>query len=309
MKRLSLLITILLFLSGCHLTQKVTVIKDIEYGSYPPGQGQRKLLLDLYLPSQKKDNPQAAIIYIHGGGWFGYSKQKCPGKQVAQRGFILACINYRYSSESLFPAQIRDVKQAVRWLKINADKYNINPDAIGAWGDSAGGHLSALLGTSSGVKILEKGLPYPDVSTEIQGVVNWYGPTDFTQVSFAFEEDATPEVIKENFHKPWRIYTIAVYKLLGGPVSQRQELAKLANPINYIDANDPPFLIVHGDQDKVVPISQSQLLEKELKSQGVAVEFVKVSGMKHSYKGQNEEPFDPKLIDMALVFFEKYLGN
>ena len=165
--RLFILISFFL-LASCHASREITLIKNIEYGTYPPNQGNRKLRLDLYLPQQSKQTTPPVIIYIHGGGWYQNSKENCPGKQVAQRGFSLACVNYRYSSEALFPAQIQDVKQAVVWLRRNADKYKIDADNIGAWGDSAGGHLSALLGTSSGVDALEKDRPFPEISTKIQ---------------------------------------------------------------------------------------------------------------------------------------------
>ena len=154
---------------------------------------------------------------------------------------------------------------------------------------------------------LEKNRPFPEVSTKIQAVSNWYGPTDFTQVTPAFEEFPTAEIIKKTKQKPWSVYTIATTKLLGGPVKQHQKLAALANPITHIDPSDPPFLIVHGKQDTIVPISQSELLATALKNQGIEVNFVKIPDMKHSYRGPKGESFDPKLVDMTLTFFDKHL--
>jgi acetyl esterase/lipase len=296
----------LFFLSSCSdRPPEVNVLKDLEYSSYPLKDGRGKLLLDLYLPQIESSQPLAVIIFIHGGGWLENSKENCPGQVLAQRRFAIACINYRYSTQAIFPAQILDVKKAVRWLRQNAAQYNLDPNRFGAMGDSAGGHLSALLGTSAGVSRLE-----PDngqISTRIQAVSNFYGPTDFTKFPRAFEEYPTPEVLAKNKDKPWWRLTEVVYKLLGAPVSQRLELAKLANPIAHIDDRDPPFLVVHGELDDIVPISQSDLLVEALKAKGSEVEYIRDPNLKHSYLGKKGEPFDPKLLDVTIKFFERHL--
>jgi acetyl esterase/lipase len=288
-----------LLLSGC--SDRVTVIKDLEYD------GQKQLLLDLYLPKTESSQPLPVLIFIHGGGWLENSKEDCPGTLVARQGFALACINYRYSSQAIFPAQIHDVKSAVRWLRKNSERYNLDSNRFGAWGDSAGGHLSALLGTSAGVIALEGETDNEQISSQIQAVGNWYGPTDFTKFPRAFAEFPTPEVLAKNKGKPlWRL-TEVVYKLLGGPVSQRQELAMLANPITHIDKNDPPFLVVHGELDNIVPITQSDLLVKALQEKGIEVEYVRDPQLKHSSRGPNGEAFDPQLMEITLNFFERHL--
>ncbi|NES70921.1 MAG: alpha/beta hydrolase, partial [Okeania sp. SIO2D1] len=133
---------------------KITIIRNIEYATYQGKNEEKKLLLDLYLPTQKRANLEPLIIYIHGGGWREFDKSLCPGEDVAKKGFPIACINYRLSGEAIFPAQIEDVKEAVRWLRVNGAEYNFNSEKIGAWGHSAGGHLSTLLGVSGGVKAL-----------------------------------------------------------------------------------------------------------------------------------------------------------
>ncbi|NJM89501.1 MAG: alpha/beta hydrolase [Hydrococcus sp. RU_2_2] len=283
----------------------VNVLKDLEYSTYPLQNGRGKLLLDLYLPQIESSQPLPVIIFIHGGGWLENSKESCPGLLLAQRGFAIACVNYRYSTQAIFPAQILDVKKAVRWLRQNAAQYKLDPNRFGALGDSAGGHLSALLGTSAGVSPLE-----PDngqISSRIQAVGNFYGPTDLTKIPKAFEEYPTPEVLAKNKDKLWWRLTEAAYKLLGAPVSQRLDLAALANPIAYIDDRDPPFLIVHGELDNIVPIAQSDLLVEALKAKGVEVEYIRDPNLKHSYRGQKGEPFDPKLLDATIKFFEQHL--
>jgi acetyl esterase/lipase len=249
------------------------------------------------------------LIYIHEGGWREFSKEMCPGEMVAQRGWAIACINYRYSTEAIFPAQIHDTKSAVRWLRANATKYNFDPDKFGAWGASAGGHLSALLGTSEGVASLEGDGGNLKYSSAVQAVCDWYGPTDFTKVKPTFTEPITPEVLEKYRGRPWYLYTVVTTLLLGGSVAEKQTLAKTANPITYIDRQDPPFMVLHGDLDDVVPVSQSEILVSALQAQRVPVTFIRKPKMAHSYQGKKGEMFDPELIDLALDFFELTLIN
>ena len=300
---------LLLFLcGGCQLKQnRVAVIKDLEYGTYEYREQTKKLLLDLYLPDKESVKPLPLIIYIHGGGWREFSKEICPGEIVARKGWAIACVNYRYSTEAIFPAQIHDAKGAVRWLRANAKQYNFDPDKFVAWGASAGGHLSSLLGTSGGVASLEGSHGNLEYPSSVRAVCNWYGPTDFLQVTPAFTEPISPEVLEKYRGTPWYLYTVVTTLLLGGAVTENQELAKAANPITYIDSEDPPFMVVHGDLDKIVPVNQSEILVTALQSKGVRVTFIRKAEMTHSYRGKNGEKFDPKLIDLALDFFEDTL--
>jgi acetyl esterase/lipase len=295
----------LLFLNSCSdRPPTVKVLKNLEYSSYPLENGKGKLLLDLYLPQLQSSQPLPAIVFIHGGGWLEDSKESCPGQLLAQRGFAIACINYRYSTQAIFPAQILDVKKAVRWLRENAAQYNLDPNRFGALGNSAGGHLSVLLATSAGASRLE---PDSEYATRIQAAGTLYGPTDLTKFPPAFAEYPTPEVLSKNQDKPWWRLTYAAYKLLGAPVSQRLELANLANPSAHIDSRDPPVLIVHGELDDIVPISQSDLLFEALKAKGVEVEYIRDPNLKHSYRGKKGEPFEPKLLDATIKFFDRHL--
>ncbi len=296
-----------MLLVGCEQRQDINIENDLEYSTYQHQGETKQLLLDLYLPVQKTQKPLPLLIYIHGGGWLEFSKEICPGEIVAPRGYAVACINYRYSTEAIFPAQIHDAKAAVRWLRTNATKYNLDPNKFGAWGASAGGHLSLLLGTSEGIAELEGNQGNVDVSSEIQAVCTWFAPTDFTQVTPAFTEPFSSEV-QEKYRKiPWFLYTKVTYKLLGGAVKDNLELAALANPINYIDSEDPPVMVVHGDLDKIVPVNQSELLVSALEAEGVPVTFIRKPNMKHTYRGKNKEQFSPELINLALKFFDQNL--
>lgn len=306
----SISLLFLLLSGGCQVKQnKVQVIKNVEYANYEHQGEKKKLLLDLYLPDKKTQDLQPLLIYIHGGGWRELNKEMCPGEMVAQKGWAIACINYRYSTEAIFPAQIHDSKAAIRWLRANATKYNLNRDQFGAWGASAGGHLSALLGTSAGVASLEGNQGNLGYSSAVQAVCNWFGPTDFTQVKPAFSEAISPEVLQKYRSYPWYLYTVVTTLLLGGSVANHQELAQAANPITYIDLNDPPFMVVHGDLDEIVPISQSEILVSALQSQQVPVTFIRKPEMTHSHQGKNGEKFDPELVDLSLDFFEETLNK
>jgi len=242
-------------------------------------------LLDLYLPDRGKA-PVPCIVYIHGGGWCEGTKSNCPAEQIKKHGYAVACVDYRLSNTAKFPAQIHDVKASVRWLRANAKKYGLDKEKFGAWGDSAGGHLASLLGTSGGVKDLEGNIGTQGESSAVQAVADWYGPTDFT---------AAPVVYKEG--APYHEYTLAVEGLLGGPVKNNVALAHLANPITYIDANDPPFYIMHGTTDNIVPYSQSQLFHKALIGAGVKVVFEPVKGLGHGFGGGFDPGFIKKTID------------
>ena len=299
-----------MLLAGCQNKQyDISIERDLEYATYQNQGKTKQLLLDLYLPIEDTQKPRPLLIYIHGGGWLEFSKDICPGEIVAKKGYAIACINYRYSTEAIFPAQIHDAKAAVRWLRANATQYNLDPDKFGAWGASAGGYLSILLGTSGGVAELAGNQGNLDVSSEIQAVCTWFAPTDFTQVPPAFSEPFSPEIVQKYRGVPWLLYTEVTHRLLGGVVAENLELAALANPINYIDREDPPVLVVHGELDKIVPISQSEILVEALEAKEVPVTFVRKSDMTHSYRGANKEKFSPELIDIALKFFDQHLSN
>jgi acetyl esterase/lipase len=230
--------------------------------------GHERHKLDLYLP-EKANGPLPLIIWIHGGAWYLGSKQGAGAAlPFVARGYAVASINYRLSQHAPFPAQIEDCKAAVRWLRANAQKYNLDPDRFAAWGPSAGGHLAALLGTSGAAKDLEGKLGNLDQSSRVQAVVDWYGPTDFLQMGGRHDDARSPES-----------------RLLGGPVQQRKELAAKANPITHVRKDNPPFLIMHGDQDNAVPFNQSELLAEALKKAGVEVTFVPIKGAKHGGPG------------------------
>jgi len=233
--------------------------------AYVPNGGERRML-DLYLPGTGTNWP--LIVWIHGGGWMGGSKEDPPGLRFLTHGFALASINYRLSQDAIFPAQIIDCKAAIRWLRAHAAEYGFNPNRIGVWGASAGGHLVAMLGTTGDTKEFEWS-ENTNVSNRVQAVCDWFGPTDLIQMT-KYPSDlhhAAPDSPEA--------------RLIGGPVGQNVERAQRANPIRYISKDDPPFLIMHGDKDPVVPLAESKLLAEAIEKTSVPVTFRMVPGGGH----------------------------
>jgi acetyl esterase/lipase len=266
------------------LPEGARALRDI---AYVPNGGERQTL-DLYLPAKGTNWP--LIVWIHGGGWMEGNKDNPPGLPFLRHGFALASLNYRLSQDAIFPAQLTDCKAAIRWLRAHAAENGIDPNHIGVWGASAGGHLVALLGTTGDVKEFDVG-ENSGVSSRAQAVCDWFGPTDFTQIT-----NDPAELKHDTADSPEA-------RLIGGPITRNIEKAESANPIHYITRDDPPFLIMHGDKDTVVPLEQSQLLADALKKAGVPVAFHIVRGGEHG--GREFRTLEE--MDRVFVFFYRNL--
>lgn len=266
--------------------------------------GHERQKLDLYLPPTGNTHP--LIIWIHGGAFRMGSKEgnedNPPPFHYVTQGYAVASINYRLSQHAIWPAQIEDCKAAVRWLRAHAAEYNLDSDRFAAWGPSAGGHLVAMLGTAGHVREFEVG-EYLDVSSRVQCVVNYFGPTDFLQM----DDQRLPDGMIHNAPDS------PESELVGGDIQKHPDKVARANPITYIPQdtyipqNDitvdvPPFLIVHGDQDPLVPHGQSVLLVDALEKAGADVTFYTVNGGGH---GGFTDPEVPKL---TAAFFAKHIG-
>jgi acetyl esterase/lipase len=249
--------------------------------------GHERQKLDLYVP-EKADGPLPVIVWVHPGAWMFGGKEECPAIPFLGKGYAVASINHRYSRQAPFPAQIEDCKAAIRWLRANAKTYNLDTERFGVWGASSGGHLSALLGTSADVKDLEGTQGETGPSSRVQAVVDWFGPTDVAKMGGMHDNTDSPES-----------------RLLGGPVQENKGKAERANPIAYVSKDDPPFLIMHGDRDNMVPFNQNELLYEALKKAGVDATFHPVKGAGHGTREFGSEE------NMRLVekFFDKYLKN
>jgi acetyl esterase/lipase len=222
--------------------------------------GHPNQVLDLFLPKQPSDKPLPLMIWIHGGAWMAGSQANPPVLYLVNKGFAVASIQHRFSSHAIWPAQAYDCKAGIRFLRANAAKYNFDPNCFGVGGDSSGGHLAAFVGTSGDVSEMEGDLGNTNVSSRVQAVVDWFGPTDFTLM--AQQSGPGSMIPHDSPNSPESL-------LLGGPVHERGELARTANPLTYVDKKDPPFLIMHGDNDRLVPLGQSIILAEALIDAGV----------------------------------------
>jgi acetyl esterase/lipase len=241
-----------------------TIHRDL---AYVPN-GHERQTLDLYIPTSSA--PLPLIIWVHGGAFRMGSKDDHVPLDFLAEGYAVASLNYRLSQHALFPAQIVDVKAAVRWLRAHAEEYGLDPNRFAAWGESAGGHLVAMLGTAGHVMEYEVG-EHLEVSSRVQAVVDYFGPTDFLQM----DAHRLPHgMIHDVADSPES-------ELVGGPIQEHPERVARAHPIAYVDGDAPPFLIVHGDQDPLVPYHQSQLIYAALKEAGTTVIFYTVAGAGH----------------------------
>ena len=244
--------------------------------------------LDLYLPANSTA-PRPLVVYIHGGGWEAGDKSACPAKALLVHGYAAASLNYRLSQEAIYPAQIEDCKAAIRWLRAHAGEYGIEPSRIGVWGDSAGGHLVALLGTTGDIRDFDVGQNL-DQSSAVQCVVDWYGPADFLH----WGEHPDPSLGNARS---------MISRLLGGPFMTRLDLARRASPLYFVNAHSAPFLIMHGDQDPTVPLQQSQALNAALQKAGVSSTLEVIAGAAHGGPAFGS----PKNAQLIANFFDLYL--
>jgi acetyl esterase/lipase len=262
----------------------VEVLRDITFSTV----GEQELQLDLYRPKEASDT-LPVVVWVHGGGWKNGSKDRCPAAWLAAHGFAVASINYRLTHQAQWPAQIDDCRAAVRWLRENAKTFNLTPDRIGAWGSSAGGHLVALLGT----------LDPPDsegTSSQVQAVCDWFGPTDLlTMPPNTISETRTEADIAQSNGA----------KLLGATVRDVPALAKQASALCQVSEDDPPFLIMHGEKDPGVPLSQSQRLHEKLLTAGAQSELKVIANAGHGGK----EFQAPEAKQLVLDFFSKTLKD
>ena len=269
----------------------ITVLQDVIIGKG----GDRDLHADIAYP-QNVTGLLPAVIYIHGGGWMGGSyKQPSHILQLAKAGYFAASIEYRLSGVAKWPAQIQDCNLGVRWLRANAAQYHVDPNRIGVWGISAGGHLAACLETMADVKDYQGDGGYPGVSSAVQAVIDFYGPTNFTNLA------------ADNY--PLALHDVTVH-LFGVPHDQNPELWKSGSPLFYVKAGDPPILISQGDSDHIVPLAQSTVFDAALTQAGVPHQFFIVKNGDHNFKPLPGTTIDPGFVEIDKItyaFLAKYL--
>jgi len=264
--------------------------------------GKEYHMLDIHLPATGKPTYKA-IVVIYGSAWFANNLKQAAfdvyGKTLLDAGFAVITINHRASTEAKYPAQINDVKAAIRFVRANADKYRIDASFIGITGYSSGGHLSSLAGTTNNVKTFTVGQKtvdiegnvgnYTAVSSAVSAVVDWFGPIDMTRMDCCTKPKGadSPEAV-----------------IINGNPADNLDMLALLSPMTYIDKNDPQFLVIHGDADNVVPYCQSEFFAKALKDNGLLAEFVTVPGGQHGPVTFNGNTFK-KMVDFFTAEAQK----
>lgn len=249
-----------------------------------------RLLLDLYLPTEADRPP--LVVWVHGGAWRSGSKSPMPLTDLVLKGFAVASVDYRLSPVARFPAQIHDCKAAIRFLRGSAEKYGINAERIGIAGSSAGGHLVALVGVTNDHNALEGDVgEHDDQSSSVQAIVDYFGPTNFLTIL----RQSTPHGLS--------VRVPALKLLLGDEPDNVPDLARLASPVFHVDEDDPPLLLIHGDQDPQVPINQSHELHGKYEEHKLLVQFEVVHGGEHG----GEAFFDARRNELVREFLTKHL--
>jgi acetyl esterase/lipase len=247
----------------------VVLERDVEYGKA----GDQHLFLDVVRPKKASDRPRPVVVFIHGGGWGGGDKRDTLGTLLVaadRHDYIGFAVNYRLSGEAPWPAQINDCKTAIRWIKSQAATYHLDPEKVAVWGHSAGGHLVALLGTTGKIGAFDGTNGLRDVSLRVTCVVDWAGPTDF--LNWPADGMSTNR-------------NSGLCKMLGGTLREARDVACVASPVTHVSSDAAPFLIMHGTQDMLVPITQAETLATALEKANVPVTFVRLAGGGHSIIG------------------------
>lgn len=245
----------------------------------------RPIHLDIYTPQKKPHN--GVIVWIHGGAWRRGSKENPPILALVDKGWPVASVEYRLSGEARFPAQMRDIKAAIRFLRAQQKEYGLRADRIFIFGSSAGGHLAALAGVSNGVEELEGfATDYADQSSDIQGIVSLYGASNLTTIL----DQSTPHGLS--------VRVPALELFIGGRPEDVPSMAQLASPVFHVDKDDPPLLMIHGDQDPQMPINQSIELLGKYQELGLDATFIPLHGAKHGGKAF----YDDERIDLMHKF-------
>jgi acetyl esterase/lipase len=242
--------------------------------------GYRPLHLDLHIPAG--DGPFPVVFWVHGGGWQSGSRVWLPDtiypfdfyERFIARGYAVADVDYRLAREAQYPAQLTDVHAAIRWVRHYTAEYRLDAARFATLGESAGGHLAAMAGLTG------------EGDTAIQAVIDWYGPSDFTTLRNLDDPATSPAV------------------LFGGPINSRVEFAKWGSPVHRVHPGAPPFLLVHGTADTVVPLSQSEQLASALRGAGVRCDLITAEGADHCFEGYDDIG---GLLDAGIDFLDDVL--
>lgn len=263
------------------------VLRDLDY----VGDGNKRQMLDLYLPETKTSRPRPLVVYVHGGGWENGGKEQAGVlfNLLKGREYAGASINYRLTNEAIWPAQIHDCKAAIRALRAHAAENQIDPDKIAVFGISAGGHLVSMLGVTGGMKELEGELgPHLSQSSRVTCVLDFCDPSNF--LTFAGQDTII------NVDDP----KTGLSKLIGGTVKEKPEVARNASPVNYLTSDDAPFLIIHGTKDNIVRYAQATEFDAALEKAKIPATLITGTNGGHVF-------FSAPLFERMRAFLDRHL--
>jgi acetyl esterase/lipase len=261
--------------------------RDVQYAVV---EGFRPLLLDLTVPESTDGRLVPVVVCVHGGGWATGTNKVTPDDYIGyptvweafyQRGLAVASIQYRHSSEALFPAQLHDVKAATRWLRRYGAEIGLDAGRIGVWGESAGGHLAALLAMNTTDDDLEGTVGVVDESSTVDAAVCWFAVSDLTTLQ---QQSAAGSWLRHD--RPDSFES----RLIGGVVESNRDAARRASPVSYVNPSAAPLLLMHGDADEIVALAQSEQLRDALDAVGAQVQLVTVPGADHCFLGVDLAP-------------------
>jgi acetyl esterase/lipase len=276
-------LVLILSTGGLHSAAAQNV--DLEYARA----AEHVLKLDLHLP--KAANPPL-LVYVHGGAWRGGSKSDLPIAPLLNHGFAIASVDYRLSTKAAFPAQIHDLKAAIRFLRATAGHFRINASRIAIVGSSAGGHLAALVGVTNGHKTLEGQIgDHLTQSSDVQCIVSLYGASNLQTI------------LAQSTESGLKMRVPALELLLGGHPTEKPELAKLASPVAHLDTDDPPLLLLHGDADPQMPPEQSHEFVKAYGSKKLPAQLLTIKDGKHG----GPEFYDDERTAIIATFLKTHL--
>ena len=267
------------------IAQAARKIADIEYARA----GDQILKLDLYVPAAER---APLLVWLHGGRWEVGSKDRMPLTALVDRGYAVASLDFRPASTARFPGQVHDIKAALRFLRSQSARYGYDAARIGILGESSGGHLAALVGTTNGHPDLEGTLgEHLDTSSDVDAIVSYFGAADLMTIL----AQSTPYGVG--------VRTPALKTLLGSLPEENETLARLASPVFHVDASDPPLLLLHGDQDPQMPINQSHELEGAYERLGLDAKLIVVHGAGHG----GAAFYDPERTALVAAFLDEHL--
>jgi len=290
-----LVVAILAVLSaGSHAQEveegfQLSAVKKISDISYATVEG-IALRLDIYLPVGAENPP--LLVWVHGGAWSELTKAAVRPDYLVSHGFAIVSVDFRQSGVAKFPAQIHDIKGAIRFLRANATNYGFDATRIAILGASSGGHLAALAGVTNGNEQLEGEVgDYVDESSDVHAIVSYFGASNLTTIL----QQSTPSGLE--FRVP------ALEAFLGGQPDELPEVARLASPVYHVDPNDPPILLIHGDQDPYMPINQSHELYGAYQRLGLHPEFTVIYGAAHG----GDQFYEDRVSEIVRLFLDIHL--